>query len=935
MSVSTPLRSSGSSDPIDLCDDPASGGAAGPLCADEKEFPKGAAETSDDDTGFADGTGQTMKSAVPTKFSSGRSAGGHAADKEALLAIKATEVRPGDAWYLVPIGWYNEWASYAEYGGSGNMTAPGPIDFTPILESDRQLRKGLFHRFDFEIVAEKPWQHLKQRYAENMEIRRVAVVDKFGRGEVIYYPCTIRVLRCGAPDCEAQPVRIYPSQTLLELKQAACKVLGVPDSANPRLCEMFPEFQDDNGPESEPDDLNVSLAAAFIQDGATFVIETDGDSQDSLGDSNEPSPKKPKLDSPNSAPRSPGQPNELGSGSPSGPGSAISGVGDPSPAMRGTVSQPSSPVRLENRSGGLFGRASPVYGNSTPNAGSYGASVSSSTYDYDSTPARDDTVPGKCGLNNLGNTCFMASGLQCLMHTDEIRQFFSKDFEKEINEDNVLGCKGLMAREYGSLVQKVYSGNFSSIAPRSFKQCLAEFAPTFSGYEQHDSQECLNSLLDGLHEDLNRCKEKPATEIPEANGRPDDEVASEAWVVHMKRNDSVILDTFGAQFKSTVKCPDCSRVSITFDPYMIMSIPLPVTEKTLTITMLFHDGKRPAQKVNVKGNRAGAVREFLGKTFEISVDRIVICEVFNNKVWNIVGQDNDDDSLVTTDVWMAYEVATDLPKVENRNDSTVATIKIAQKLRSKRKAIYTSSYSSSSSGGHIGSPLILRDFKDVLTVSKVTEHVKNYLSTILREELQDSEQSLQDWDYRRLGANSDDDERPPRPAFELKFPNKDTDLTVHGRWWDSRLTDDDEEELEIVWDRKFYNECIAVSGDEAQATMGCSCRSCFIETAHEEPHMDESEEPLSKGRRKDGKIHLEDCMELMTEEETLGEENKWYCSECKAHKQASKTLGLWSTPEVLIIHLKRFSYTRYVHHHCCCCSSCLPVAVICAYGSLN
>ena len=86
----------------------------------------------------------------------------------------------------------------------------------------------------------------------------------------------------------------------------------------------------------------------------------------------------------------------------------------------------------------------------------------------------------------------MASGLQCLMHTDEIREFFSKNFEKEINEENVLGCKGQMAREYGSLVQKVYSGKFSSIAPRSFKRCLAEFAPTFLGYEQHDSQECLN-----------------------------------------------------------------------------------------------------------------------------------------------------------------------------------------------------------------------------------------------------------------------------------------------------------------------------------------------------------------------------------------------------------------------------------------------------------
>ena len=74
--------------------------------------------------------------------------------------------------------------------------------------------------------------------------------------------------------------------------------------------------------------------------------------------------------------------------------------------------------------------------------------------------------------------------------------------------------------------------------------------------------------------------------------------------------------------------------------------------------------------------------------------------------------------------------------------------------------------------------------------------------------------------------------------------------------------------------------------------------------------MEENHEPPGKGRRTDGKIYLEDCVELMTEEETLGEENTWYCSACKDHKQASKTLELWSAPEVLIIHLKRFSYTR-------------------------
>ena len=36
-----------------------------------------------------------------------------------------------------------------------------------------------------------------------------------------------------------------------------------------------------------------------------------------------------------------------------------------------------------------------------------------------------------------------------------------------------------------------------------------------------------------------------------------------------------------------------------------------------------------------------------------------------------------------------------------------------------------------------------------------------------------------------------------------------------------------------------------------------------------------------------------------------------YCPNCEKHQQATKKFDLWSLPEVLIIHLKRFSYNRY------------------------
>ncbi|XP_045887994.1 ubiquitin carboxyl-terminal hydrolase 11-like [Micropterus dolomieu] len=58
-------------------------------------------------------------------------------------------------------------------------------------------------------------------------------------------------------------------------------------------------------------------------------------------------------------------------------------------------------------------------------------------------------------------------------------------------------------------------------------------------------------------------------------------------------------------------------------------------------------------------------------------------------------------------------------------------------------------------------------------------------------------------------------------------------------------------------------------------------------------------------------VQLQECIELFTTVETLEEENPWYCPVCKKHQLATKKLDLWSLPEVLIIHLKRFSYTKF------------------------
>mmetsp|Transcript_626 Transcript_626/g.2319 ORF Transcript_626/g.2319 Transcript_626/m.2319 type:complete len:1165 (-) Transcript_626:557-4051(-) len=189
---------------------------------------------------------------------------------------------------------------------------------------------------------------------------------------------------------------------------------------------------------------------------------------------------------------------------------------------------------------------------------------------------------GKVGLDNLGNTCFMSSAVQALLHCWPFtRYFLNNSFEKDLNKENFLGTGGILAKEYESLAKRMWFGSDTCIVPRGLKAAVARFAPQFVGFAQQDAQELMAYLLDGLHEDLNRVRDRPYTETPEHRGRPDWEVAEEALQTYKKRNDSIVVDLFAGQFKSAIQCPHCPHNSVVFDPFTQLPLELPTKYERL------------------------------------------------------------------------------------------------------------------------------------------------------------------------------------------------------------------------------------------------------------------------------------------------------------------------------------------------------------------
>ncbi|CAK9170339.1 unnamed protein product [Ilex paraguariensis] len=69
---------------------------------------------------------------------------------------------------------------------------------------------------------------------------------------------------------------------------------------------------------------------------------------------------------------------------------------------------------------------------------------------------------------------------------------------------------------------------------------------------------------------------------------------------------------------------------------------------------------------------------------------------------------------------------------------------------------------------------------------------------------------------------------------------------------------------------------------------------------------------LTEKKTRQEAISLFSCLDAFLKEEPLGPEDMWYCPRCKEHRQATKKLDLWRLPEILVFHLKRFSYSRWL-----------------------
>lgn len=784
-------------------------------------------------------------------------------------------LKEGNLYYVISSRWFTKWQNYvgvetgeneskelSSDGHASHLTRagvrPGPIDNSDIITNesvrdvkDLQLSRTLNEGSDYVLVPQGVWEKLHGWYKGGPALpRRMILLGVQGTPSVEVFPLALKLV--DSRDNSEIVIHISKKASLRKLYEQVSVLKGV----EPEKVRIWDYFNDSK--QTALADSNQTLEESNLQMDQSILLDVQVDGyissrfgMDSTGNELALVPMEPQR-------------------------SSFTIAGGPS---------------LSNGYG-------PDYGSSLYQGNTLG-SVSTEMEDVrDSVRTAPRGDRGLAGLQNLGNTCFMNSALQCLVHTPPLVDYFLQDYTDEINKQNPLGMHGELAVAFGELLRKLWSSGRSAVPPRAFKGKLARFAPQFSGYNQHDSQELLAFLLDGLHEDLNRVKQKPYFETKDSDDRPDEEVANEFWSYHKARNDSIVVDVCQGQYKSTLVCPVCQKISITFDPFMYLSLPLPSTAtRSMTVTIFYGDGSSLPMPFTVNVSKHGYCKDLfqaLNTACCVGSDEtLVLAEVYEHHIYRYLENGDSLHSIKDDECIVAYKFSkkqAEFPMLE------ICHRYLENSKPGERKKFLT--------------PLVTY-LEGAINGSDVELAVNRVLAPLKRKAFSSSNKN------EGIKVNGSASEAIEESTSDCKM---DTGVGSPSNDKDSEETCSAELSFHLcITDERglgckpILKDSVIKPGKIVKVMLDWSEKEHELYDADFLKNLPVVHKPGAMVKKtKQESISLFSCLDAFLKEEPLGPDDMWYCPGCKEHRQATKKLDLWRLPDIIVFHLKRFSYSRFL-----------------------
>ncbi|KAJ6216427.1 hypothetical protein RDWZM_007584 [Blomia tropicalis] len=528
-------------------------------------------------------------------------------------------------------------------------------------------------------------------------------------------------------------------------------------------------------------------------------------------------------------------------------------------------------------------------------------------------------TPAVCGIQNHGNTCFINSVIQCLNNTDLLAEYFVfNHYRDDLHQNKKNGTRGELTEHLAILLKSLWSCMYSSDISMKFKKIVSKYGHQYNGYEQHDAQEFLLWLFDKCHEDLTAQSKSGNNKNSLLHFRKglnnkkelqlsDETAAIESLAKYQTINSSsIIYDLFQGQLRSMLVCRNCDHYSKTFDPYLCISLPVPIR---LTLTIFIHAiflDRRPNHSgmYGISIEAAATLRELRDKVsrmLKIPEKRLILLQIdkrfgmieFANDTLMIQEDLEDFETIYALETpiipdSISEELLVDTREGDNEHENTM--------YKQMLTIVWLNRVGTGNDGSIFG-PLFTSVVSRECSFRKLQSLILNSMSEFL------IDQQNINWD--ELNRNINLRFRIVNGLVGKEYLSPELDHPLFVASVENALSKTENKRLY----RGPYHLKIIVEWD-ADIRRSILMTDDLIDAIYEKNGMfvDKSVELAKECSNLNNHTTLQDCLDIYFREESLTAENAWMCPMCNSRQQCVKQLSVWTLPNIFIIHLKRFRF---------------------------